>query len=142
MNDCVVCLGNTPSTLTPTCETAKDRSAEASRKNSLSPGCGEEVRESVIRFQLDETKCHQPPATVSITNEQETNLILVSPATDQSLKGEGFNQLGKLYFKVRLEIRWSGTFFFLSFRQQKDRIFLKNRHFSSLQARHFLHHFY
>nr|CAG4650135.1 EOG090X05OW [Sida crystallina] len=105
-------LGNTPSTLTPTCELARDVvSPQVSRKNSRSSGYSpvdEEFRESVIRFQVeDESKSTDPssvsgPVSGSVKSDRDlTPLGSCIPQDIDKTDGEGSNKLGRLFFKVR-----------------------------------------
>lgn len=118
---CKTKLATTPSTLTPTYET----SPQVSRKNSLvnrsSPMLESDAhhphhhhqqqqpREPVIRFQLESEISHQQPKNELIKLEG-AEIMASATSSGQSTEhmicenkttGEGANQLGRLYFKVR-----------------------------------------
>jgi len=97
----------TPSTLTPTYEVSRDASPNISRKNSRTVGFSpqeEQQRETIIRFQLESevnskfdcgsTKVDGGSVVTTPTGISED---VISPDVTK----DGFNKLGRLYFKVR-----------------------------------------
>jgi len=100
--------GNTPSTLTPTCDLAREITPQTSRKNSRTSGCSpveEECREAVIRFQVEnENKSADSSsasgAVISCVKSEAASFAAISYNVDKT-DGEGSNKLGRLFFKVR-----------------------------------------